>query len=278
MLWVLGGLIGLVLVVLGFLLIPPSRVQRRFAALEQSFISRLGSSEDVFTLEDIAHLPPVVQAFYTNGGYIGKPKMTGLKASFSKVSFSLGQNKPTIPIIYTQLNGVKTIERYAHIDARMYGLPFEGLDSFSAGIGSMEGYLAKQLRLFNQTGDYMDKACLVTYLAEAFFLPTVGLSDAISYEQLDAYTVRATIRAFDMEASGVFTFSENGQMLAFTTNDRMAASLDGKLEQIPWTAECSDYTKQDGIWVPSRLKATWHYPQGDLVYFDGTEVQVTYYY
>ncbi len=39
-------------------------------------------------------------------------------------------------------------------------------------------------------------------------------------------------------------------MVKFTTNDRMAASFDGKLEQVPWSAECSQYTTVDGIRIP----------------------------
>ena len=52
----------------------------------------------------------------------------------------------------------------------------------------------------------------------------------------------------------------------------MATSFDGKLEQVPWTAECSQYTTVDGIRIPSRI-----YPQGDLVYFEGRDVEVTFF-
>lgn len=61
-------------------------------------------------------------------------------------------------------------------------------------------------------------------------------------------------------------------MVKFTTNDRMAASFDGKLEQVPWTAGCSQYTTVDGIRIPSRI-----HPQGDLVCFDGRDVEVMFF-
>jgi hypothetical protein len=54
-------------------------------------------------------------------------------------------------------------------------------------------------------------------------------------------------------------------MVKFTTNDRMAASFDGKLE-------CSQYTTVDGIRIPSRI-----HPQGDLVCFDGRDVEVMFF-
>lgn len=118
---------------------------------------------------------------------------------------------------------------------------------------------------------------MVTYLAEAFFLPSVALREDITYEELDALTVKATMKAYGIQVSGIFTFNEKGEMVKFTTNDRMAASFDGTLAQIPWTAECAEYTTIDGMRVPSRLKATWHYPEGDLVYFDGRDVEITFF-
>jgi hypothetical protein len=52
------------------------------------------------------------------------------------------------------------------------------------------------------------------------------------------------MKAYGMEVSGVFTFSEKGEMLVFSTEDRMAASMDGSLEQVPWSAECGEYVLQ----------------------------------
>ena len=270
-------LLSVVLIALLASLLVPSKVKSRFAAIEHTFLETVHPSDEVFTLQELQGYPQAIQNFYIKGGYIGKQKMSALKANFSDVPFSLGVGKPMVTIDYTQLNNADRPQRYARISSRIYGLPFEGLDSFSEGKGSMEGYLGKFFRLFNQRGDYMDKASLVTYLAEAFFLPSVALSEAVTYEQIDALHVKATMKAYGMEVSGVFTFLENGEMVSFTTNDRMAATFDGRLEQIPWTAQCSDYTTVDGMRVPGRLKATWHYPEGDLLYFDGKDVQITFY-
>lgn len=266
-----------VVVLLGFFLVP-STVTRKFSRIEQDFRATLAPSQGLFTLEDLADKPQAVRNFFIKGGYIGKPKMSGLKAVFEKADFSLGQGKDWVVITYTQLNGAEQPLRYAQILSSIHHLPFEGLDSYAQGVGAMEGYLAKFFRLFNQKGEHMDRACLVTYLAEAFFLPSVALSPLIEWEELSALEVKATIRAFGMEGSGVFTFAETGEMLSFTTDDRMAAGFDGSLQKVRWTAVCSDYRSVEGLSVPSTLKATWHYPEGDLTYFDGKDVRITYLY
>lgn len=273
------AIVGILLVaVILVILLLPSTVQRKFSHIEQDFRATLIPSEGIFTLEELEDKPQAVRNFFLKGGYIGKAKMSGLKAVFEKADFSLGQGKDWVVITYTQLNRADRPERFAQILSSIHHIPFEGLDSYAQGVGAMEGYLAKVFRLFNQRGDHMDKACLVTYLAEAFFLPSVALSPLIEWEALSLLEVKATIRAFGMEASGVFTFAESGEMLSFTTDDRMAAGFDGSLQKVRWTAECSDYRMVDGFSVPSTLKATWHYPEGDLTYFDGKDVKITYLY
>lgn len=255
----------------------PNRVVSRFSAIEREFDVTLEKSSETFTLEELEGYPEAMRKFFINGGFIGRPKPVGLKAFFPATPFSLGLGKEMVTIDYTQLNRIDRIERYAQIRSTIKGVPFDGLGSFKDGKGSMKGYLMKFIRIFNQTGDYMDRACLATFLAEAFFLPTIALSDAITYEEIDPLYIRATMKAYGLEVSGLFTFDEEGRMLSFHTTDRAASTFDGNVEQVPWTAECGDYTWLDGVWVPTRLRAIWHYPGEDLVYFDGKNAQVRYY-
>ena len=59
----------------------------------------------------------------------------------------------------------KTKALQAYIDSSLYGIPFEGLDSFLRGKGSMKGILGKPFTLFDERGADMDQVCLVTFLA-----------------------------------------------------------------------------------------------------------------
>ncbi|WP_418792235.1 DUF6544 family protein [Phosphitispora sp. TUW77] len=55
------------------------------------------------------------------------------------VDFLFGKDKPTIKIDYSQYNFVNKPNRIAYIDSSIYGIPFEGLDSYIDGTGSMKG-------------------------------------------------------------------------------------------------------------------------------------------
>ena len=274
---ILAIIIGIFVLIGIFFALPGSKTKREFAEKAQTLIAHAGNSEELFTLEDIADLPQPVQNFFTYCNIIGQPKMAYMKATFKDVAFSMGRGKPTIKIDYTQYNGVERPERLAYIDSSLYGIPFQGLDTYLLGKGSMKGVLAKVFTLFDQKGESMDSACLVTFLAESLFIPAVALESYISWESIDDTHAKATIRYYGIECSGLFTFSEEGLMLSFTTNDRMATSMKGISEDVPWTALLCDYTLKDGVLLPSVLQAVWNYREGDLLYFDGRSVEIEYF-
>jgi hypothetical protein len=151
----------------------------------------------------------------------------------------------------------------------MYGIPFEGLDIFLDGRGSMKGVLAKLFTLFDQTGTVMDQSSLVTFLSEILFVPSAALQDYIKWETIDNLHAKATMSCYGISVSGVFTFDENGEMLSFETHDRSAVETDGTSETIKWSVNCDEYVEVNGIKRPTVFNATWHYESGDLVYFDG---------
>ena len=205
--------------------------------------------------------------------------MSYLKMEYHNVDFSQGRNGPVLTIDYTQYNFVHKPCRMALIDSRMFGIPFEGYDSYQNGRGSMKGVIAKAIPLFDQTGADMDQACLATFLAESLFAPTILLKDYITFEEINDFEVRATISYKGQTASGIFNFDEQYEMISFTTNDRAAANTDGTVEYIPWSALCGDYTvEKNGIKYPTKFQAVWNYSDGDFTYFDGTIDKISYGY
>lgn len=241
--------------------------------------NQLSVENKIFTDKDFSHLPAVVQRYMENCGYIGTPKMSYLKMEYHNVDFLQGKNGPALKIDYTQYNFVKDPCRMALIDSSMFGIPFEGYDYYQNGTGGMKGVIAKVITLFDQTGPDMDKACLVTFLAESMFAPAVLLQDYITFEEISDYKVRAVISREGQTAGGIFTFNEQYEMVSFTTNDRAARKKDGSMEYIPWSARCSDYQlHENGIRYPTTFQAVWNESDGDFVYFDGTISLVSYGY
>ena len=277
--------VGILLILIGMLLIwfniPYSPVKKQFEHDISLLVenNRLSDENKVFTEKDFAHLPTAIQKYIVNCGYIGNTKMSYLKMEYHNIDFLQGRSGPALKINYTQYNFVDEPCRMALIDSSMFGVPFEGYDYYQNGTGGMKGVIAKVITLFDQTGADMDKACLVTFLAESLFAPTILLKDYITFEEINDFEVRATISYKGQTASGIFNFNEQYEMISFTTNDRAVANTDGTVGHIPWSALCGDYAAaKNGIKYPTKFQAVWNYSDGDFTYFDGTIDKISYGY
>lgn len=232
--------------------------------------NKLETNGGVFTEKDFEHLPVPIRRYIENSGYIGKEKMSYLKMEYKAVDFKTGKNGAKMKMDYTQYNFAKEPCRMAFDDAAMFGVPFQGYDYYENGKGGMKGVIGKLITIFNETGEEMDRACLVTYLAESLFLPTALLQDYVTFEQISEYEVKGTATYKGQTVSGVFRFNDDYEMVSFVTTDR-------KDDKTPWTAECSGYETDDsGIKLPTTFRAVWNYPDGDFVYFDGKINSITY--
>ncbi|MEK5446744.1 DUF6544 family protein [Paenibacillus sp. FSL R7-0331] len=262
--------------VLVFWRIPYSGTRAEFQKLASGLLTGEPAADTVFTSKDWTPLPPPVQRYFETAGFTGYPKMSVMQAEFRNVKFSLGPGKPFITIGYNQVNAVSRTTRIAFIDTKLYGIPFQGLDTYIEGTGGMKGVLGKVFTLFNERGAEMDQACLVTFLSEALLLPSAALQSYVTWKPIDDLHAEAVITRYGSTAGGIFTFRENGECQSFTTTERTAVGMDGSRQKVRWSAYMDDYSIIDGIRQPNRLRAVWHYDEGDLVYFDSDNLRLEY--
>ncbi len=274
MYWAIGIIVFIVLGMVVWFSIPFSPLKSDFLQRKDSLISEQKPSGQVFTTEDIAGLPAVLQQYFVSCGYIGKPKMLNMKISHHDVDFVL--NDKALKIECIQLNAGDKPERIALIDTSLYGIPFEGLDSYQNGVGSMKGMLGKSIVLFDQTGDEMNRSSLVNCLAESLLVPSFALTDLIEWETADEDQVKGTLSYDDLSVSGLFAFDSSGYVTAFTTDDRFYIDTNGQAQRVKWSAIYKDYREVDGMMQPKTIQAIWHLPEGDLVYFDGRDTVIEY--
>lgn len=273
MYWVLRIFALMILGAFVWFSIPYSPMKSEFSLKKYPFAKEQPTGQ-FFMMEDIAGLPVPLQNYFVNCGYIGKPKMSNMKIQHHDVDFIL--NSKALKIKCTQYNSGEVPDRIALIDTSLYGIPFEGLDTYQNGAGSMKGMIAKSVVLFNQTGEAMNQSSLVNCLAESLMIPSIALKDFIQWETVDENQVKGTISYYDLSVSGIFTFDIDGYLTSFTTNDRLFVDTDGTVNNIQWSAICGDYREIDGVMQPRTLKAIWHMPEGDLVYFDGHDTVIEY--
>jgi hypothetical protein len=274
---ILGIIAAVILIVEIYFFQPYSALKAAFTEQVNAAADELKISPDVFSKEDIAGLPIPVQRYFIHCGYLGKPKMSHMKAVFKAVDFSTGSTQQPIIINYTQHNFVKEPVRFAFIDSSKLTVPFQGFDCFHQGAGRMKGVIAKAFTLFDQKGKEMDKASLVTVLSECLIIPNVALQHYITWEEVDDTHAKAVISYNGIQAGGIFMFSDQGEMLSFSTNDRVAIDFNGNKQYVEWTAVLDNYKSTDGIKQPTTFKAIWHYPEGDQTYFNGSNANIEFF-
>ena len=263
-----GTLFIVAAAILVFFSVPGSKTRTEFRSAVAGLTAEANHSDSVFAEEDIAGLPAPVQRYFRYCGYIGTPKMSYIRIDYQDVDFVFSGKKP-IKIDYTQYDFAEQPNRIAYIDSAMYGIPFEGIDTFRNGAGCMKGVIAKLFTLFCQTGDVMDQSSQATFLSEILLFPTAALQEYIEWEAIDDLHAKATMSYCDRTVSGVFTFDQNGAVLSFDTGDRSVVASDGESKLVKWSVYFEEYAETDGIKKPTVFKAAWHYDDGDLVYFDG---------
>ena len=271
---VIASIIFVVAAIAVFFRVPFSPISMQFkqVTLETAKTAKVASG--IFSEADIERLPLPVQRYFRYCGYLGTPKMSYMKAALEDVDFVMSESR-TIKIDYEQFNRVDRPERYALISSSIFGIPFEGLDSYGNGTGSMKGTLAKIIQLFDQRGEAMDRSCLVTWLAECLMVPNAALQDFVKWEPVDDTHAMANVSWNGISASGVFTFSQAGELLAFRTADRAAVDMNGKETKAEWSAFFRAYHSVNGVLQPEVIQSVWHYPEGDCVYFNENEASVT---
>ncbi len=302
MLWIILTVLAIVLIgMLIFFRVPYSPVRAKYKkvteerlAEEERLTAAKATQESTASPETssetspetkIANLPEPVQRYLRQSGFLSlnpslnlsfspslnRTKTLGMSASLHNADFVMGPER-TIKVDYVQLNLANRPERYALITASLFGIPFEGFDAFTGEVGSMKGVLAKIIPLFNQKGENMTKAGLVTWLAECLLVPGAALQDFIAWEAIDQNHAAASITWNGHRASGVFTFAENGDLLGFRTSDRTATDMNGHETQVDWSELYSDYHEVDGLHLPQIIQSVWHYPAGDIIYFNEGKV------
>ena len=173
--------------------VPFSPVKSKFSRdVKRAKAEAIARPTEVFVEEDFAHFPEAIQYYVARNGFIGTPKYSWVHLEFTDVDFRQGKDKRKLKIDYDQYNFAADPRRLAVVESAVAGIPFQGYDYFADGRGGMKGVIGKAVTLFDERGPEMDKAALVTYLAESLFIPYSLLRNDIEFTALSEREVEAT--------------------------------------------------------------------------------------
>ena len=273
LLW--GLIIVFALIVIYFFLPGGSAWNKYLADIEDSFQQEEPPPEpQLITEESIAQLPPLLKKYLKKNGYVNRPLMRNMQIRFGNTKFRMSADKAPIAIDFCQVNFVYRPDRYAFLQARMFGLPVQVRDSVKDGRGAMIGVIAKHFQLFNSTGPEMDQGQLITALADAVFMPGLFLQDYVAWRTLDERRIEGTITWNGVSAKGRFTFDDSGDIVRFDTDDRYMDENGKGTSLVPWFVLYENYESDGDYRRPGRVSVNWKLPQGIDNYFVSDKIKI----
>lgn len=106
----------------------------------------------------------------------------------------------------------------------------------------------------------VNTAALQRYLAEICWFPQAALEYYIEWEGVDETSARATLSSGNIEVSGLFKFSENGELMSFETKRFYGGKKEA--EEYLWQIEVLETNSFSGVKVPWHCSVSWELPEG----------------
>jgi hypothetical protein len=240
------------------------------AQYEREVRARLADpvSPEPVTEADIEHLPSPVQRYLRVTGSVGQPRVHHVRARWSG-RIRKRPEDPWMEFTASQHNFVDEPARFFHLTARRSGLPVDVLHAYHEGVATMRVRLLSLFPIVDAIGPEMRQAETVTVLNDlCLFAPGALIDARIRWEEIDAYTVRATYTVAPHTISATLTFNDAGKLVNFVSDDRMASPDGEKFERWRWSTPVLEYRTFGPLRVTGRGEGRWHPPEGDFAYIE----------
>ncbi|HKK92528.1 MAG TPA: DUF6544 family protein [Longimicrobiales bacterium] len=263
-----ANLVLLVVVAWGFMSRGPLGLEAEYRA---DVAARLADVPETPVLResDLASLPEPVRRYVRTSGAVGRPIAHHVRAVW-RGRIRSGPDDPWMTFSAEQWNFVSEPARFFLMRARRGGLPVDVYHAFEDGEASMRVRLLSTFPLVDASGPEFTRAETVTILNELALLSPSALASSpdIRWEPVDDHAARAHYRVGGVEVGAVLRF-EDGELVDFVSDDRLAASADGT-DFVPrrWSTPVGDYREVDGLRLMSRGEGRWHTSSGSYAYIE----------
>ncbi len=240
-------------------------------------LNRIKRSENLIVTEnDSRHLPEPVQKYLAYVGVYGKEKIQNVRITFEG-EMKMDPQKDWLKIKTQQYNFFdESPTRMFLIQAKMFGLPIVGLDSYKNGKGNMLIKLASLFTVADAKGQEMDISETVTLFNDMCLMAPATLIDKrIQWETVDAWTAKGTFNDNGCKVSALLYFNTRGELTNFITDDRYYTTVGQSYQRVRWSTPVRDYAEINGVKLPTYGEGVWHLAAGDYPYarFNVKEVE-----
>lgn len=219
--------------------------------------------------EEISHLPETMKQYLRHVNIIGKDKIKTVRVKQGG-GFRLKPDDNFKLMTAVQYFNLETMEFFWKGSVSV----IKAEDKFIDGKGSMKVKLFGIINLSEMTGAEVDQGELVRFLAEGVWFPTIYINKNISWEEIDTWKVKATLKLNDVTASVVFHFNDKFEVEKITAKRFM--EKDGKFTLKDWEVKIIDYKKVNDVLIPWNTEVIWKLDDGDFCWYKPEIYEIEY--
>lgn len=224
---------------------------------------------------DVSHLPEIVQHWMRNSNVVGKEKAVSVRIDQIGEMRTKPEGKwmPFTAVQYVNAKNPAFVWT-TKVDA-MPVVTMVGRDKLYNGKGAMLIKLAGLLPVVNERDNtQINQGAMIRFLAEISWFPSAALNEYLTWEAIDSTSARATMTINNTSVSGVFTFSNNGDLVSFKAARYYGGKSNAKLED--WTVKMDSYKVFNGIKIPNKSTVVWELKDGDFKWLVLEIIDVAY--
>lgn len=258
-----GTIVNLVLVLaagIGFATEGPSSFHAQYRERAAQAVAAVNPSPAVLDTADLVDLPSPLAAYIRRSGAVGQPRVVSFHADFHGRIRS-GPDAAWMPFTGQQVNTYGPRPRRIFLmDATRSGLPVTVLHVFTDTTATMRVKLLSLFTMVDASGPEMDRGETVTVFNDLVVMAPGAIVDApVTWTAIDGRHVRGEFTDGDQTISAVLTFDAEHDLVDFVSDDRLAASSDGKsFTQRRWSTPLTDHHDNHGHRVFTLGKGVWN--------------------
>lgn len=243
--------------------------EREVSARLEAQAMAAGGRPALLAESDLAHLPAAVQRYVQLSGAVGSPRVHNLRARF-RGRIRSGPDEPWMSFEGEQHNFFDNPARLFYMNATRSGVPIQVFHRYAGASATMRVRIASLVPVVNAAGPEMDESETVTMLNDMCWLaPGSLISDRIQWQEIDSLLVRATFTNAGHTVHATLRFNSDGELADFVSDDRSAASADGKsFTRMRWSTPLYDYRDFGAHRASSRGEGRWHASTGEYSYIE----------
>ncbi len=242
-----GSILNFAIVSVAFVAFNRDKFERVFNEEVSVLISTIPpSSSHPITDVDIQELPINVQKWLRHSGIKEKNSISSLYLK-QKGDMKIKPKSDWLAFTAEQyFNAVKPSFIWKTEVAFLPFMQLVGKDKFVNGKGEMQITLGATINVVNEGNNpKINEGAMLRYLAEICWFPTAALNEYLYWESIDDYAAKVTFSYNTTSVSGIFYFTNEGDIIAFEAMRFYGGGLDSPLRK--WRIEMLDYKIFDDI-------------------------------